>query len=67
MSMFRDAWRAMLLKNLYCRRCKAMNGPGGAKPIDVDTTGSRAKCTSCSAEGPIETFQPPVSKENGHA
>lgn len=62
--MFREALRALLTKDLYCRRCKAMNVPNASPIIVIDQTGSRAHCDQCSADGAIETFQPPTSKEN---
>lgn len=61
--MFRDALRAMLTKDLYCRKCQAMNLPNASPTIEVDQTGTRALCAQCTNEGPIEKFQPPTSKE----
>lgn len=60
--MFRDAARALLSKDLYCRKCKAMNITNATTTIEPDQTGTRALCTSCSHEGPIETFTPPKEK-----
>ncbi len=61
-SEFHQALTALLAKDLYCRKCKAMNVPNASPTIEPDQTGTRAQCSQCNAEGPIENFQPP--KEN---
>lgn len=45
--MFMDAYRAMLLRDLACIKCSAINLQPPAKPtVDVDDTG-RAACDQC--------------------
>lgn len=58
MSAFSEAYRAMRSKQVFCPRCTAENKAGASETIRIDPTGTRAECTNCSFERPIEAFLP---------
>lgn len=56
MSAFTEAYRAMLIKQVKCPMCPALNKPGASPTIEIDQTNLRAFCTNCSADRRIEDF-----------
>lgn len=56
--MFREAYRAMVLKDLLCPACGAMNIPNAKPTIDLDQTQTRAQCSTCGCERLLEHFHP---------
>jgi len=58
MSAFNEAYRAMVAKQAVCPRCQAENKPGASPTIEIDQTGTKGYCTSCSFARPVEAFLP---------
>lgn len=61
--MFNEAYRHMLRKEVFCPRCKTTNVTGASDTIVVNDVGTRAECTNCSFERPIEAFMPQTFRE----
>ena len=60
-SAFRAAARDLLERDLVCPACGEANSHAH-RQIELDATLSRAYCQTCSAEAPIERFQPKKEK-----
>lgn len=58
MSEFRDAYRAMLAREMKCPKCGETNVANASVTLDIDQTGTRAECKSCSFEALIAAFLP---------
>ena len=56
MSAFNEAYRAMVAKEAHCPKCGAENVPGASPSIVINQVGTRAECSVCSFERPIEAF-----------
>ncbi len=61
-SAFHAAVQQILAVDLTCPACGEVNLRGASESIRLDQTSTRAECSVCSREGPIETFQPPKEK-----
>lgn len=58
MSAFNEAYRALLARDMKCPACGEMNVPKASLTIELDQTGTRAECRSCSFEGLLSAFLP---------
>jgi transcription elongation factor Elf1 len=58
MNAFNVEYRKMLSTTVVCPRCKATNIPNASETIEIDQTGTRAFCTNCTFERPVEAFLP---------
>ena len=58
MSDFNQAYRHMLRKEVICPKCGAANLPHASETVLINDVGTRAECTVCSFERPVEAFMP---------
>lgn len=58
MSQFNEAYRHMLRKEVICPKCGAMNTPKASDTVLINPVGTRAECSVCSFERPVEAFMP---------
>jgi predicted RNA-binding Zn-ribbon protein involved in translation (DUF1610 family) len=58
MSMFNEAYRAMVAKHAHCPKCGAENVHKASPTIEIDQTGTKGFCNACGFARPIEAFLP---------
>lgn len=58
MNIFNVEYRRMLAAKVLCPRCGAKNKANASPTIHIDQTGTRAECSNCSFERPVEAFLP---------
>lgn len=60
--MFHEASQAKLGRDLICPHCGGFNVPGASPTVRIDLPATRAECSQCSFEAPLERFQPKGSR-----
>jgi len=58
MNAFNVEYRKMLADTVICPKCGQQNTPNASERVEIDQTGTRAFCTNCTFERPVEAFLP---------
>lgn len=58
MNAFNVQYRKMLAETVRCPKCGEQNIPHASPTVHIDQTGTRAECSNCSFERPVEAFLP---------